>query len=354
MAPERPEPRIVVFAYSEVGARCLELLLARGQHIAAVYTHEDDPHEPRWFRSVAEIAQAHGLAVECPERLRELAVIDALRALRPELIFSFYYRLLIPRQILALPRLGAFNMHGSLLPRYRGRAPVNWAILNGERETGVTLHHMVARADAGDIVDQQAVPIGPEDSAADLMARITEAAALVLDRRLEELLRGCAPRRPQDEALATTFGRRTAEDGRIDWAKSSAEVANLVRAVSRPFPGAFTEASGRRLYVWRARALPAAPTPAGALAPAGVAGQVLCAAPLRVAAGSGVLEIADWSWEGPARPAPAGASLEPPRLGSVLGVNGSTSAAPAGSSGVKAAELRRFAAVGDVGDEGLR
>jgi methionyl-tRNA formyltransferase len=303
-ATETTEPRTLVFAYSELGVRCLELLLARGQRVVALYTHADDPGETRWFRSAAELAERHAIPVERPTRLRDPRVIESLRALRPQLIFSFYYRLLIPRAILALPRLGAFNMHGYLLPRYRGRAPVNWAILRGETETGATLHHMVERADAGDIVDQEAVPIGRDDTAADVMARVTNAACLVLERRLDELVRGCAPRRAQDESRATSFGRRRPEDGRIDWSKPAAEIANLVRAVTRPFPGAFTELGARRLQVWRAR------EQRGAAAP----GAVLSREPLIVATGEGALEIADWTWT-----PRDGAAPEPPELGSLLG-----------------------------------
>jgi methionyl-tRNA formyltransferase len=306
MAETAPEPRTLLFAYSELGARCLEWLLERGQRVVGVYTHEDDPAEPRWFRSVAQIAERSGIPVARPERLRDAAVIESVRALAPELIFSFYYRSLIPREILALPRLGAFNMHGSLLPRYRGRAPVNWAVLHGEKETGVTLHHMVERADAGDIVDQEPVPIGPEDTAAQVMERIVEAAVRVLERRLGELVQGRAPRTPQDEERATTFGRRRPQDGRIDWNAAASQIANLVRAVTRPFPGAFTEFGEQRLQLWRARALPLR----------GAAGQVLAHTPLVVAAGSGALEIAEWSWD----PQPAGATpAAPPPIGAQLG-----------------------------------
>jgi methionyl-tRNA formyltransferase len=283
--------------------RCLELLLERGIDVIGVFTHEDDPREVRWFRSVAELARRSRIPVDTTERLRNPNLLARLRALGPELIFSFYYRRLIPPEILALPRLGAFNMHGSLLPRYRGRAPVNWAVLHGEKETGATLHHMVERADAGDIVDQEAVEIGPRDTAADVSARVTDAACRILARRLGELVRGAAPRRAQDERQATTFGKRTPEDGRIDWSASAIEIDRLVRAVARPFPGAFTELGARRLHVWSA--LP--------VARRGEPGVVLCASPLVVAAGEGALEIDDWSWrETPGAQAPAAGT----RLGS--------------------------------------
>jgi methionyl-tRNA formyltransferase len=186
---------------------------------------------------------------------------------------------------LAHARLGAFNMHGSLLPKYRGRAPVNWAILHGEAQVGATLHHMVKRADAGDIVDAQAVAVDPDETAFDAMGKVVGAARLVLERQIDALLAGTAPRTPQDEGQATYFGGRTPEDGRIDWTWPAARIVNLVRAVAAPFPGAFSDGEAGRFYVWRARAGVGA----------GVAGTVLKAAPLTIACGDGALEIVEAS-----------------------------------------------------------
>ena len=174
-----------------------------------------------------------------------------LRRAAPDLIFSFYFRGILPEDLLRIPRLGAFNIHGSLLPAYRGRAPVNWAVLNGETRTGATLHVMTARADAGDIVDREPVPIGPDDAAIDVQRRVTEAAVRVLLRRLPELESGTAPRTPQDAAAATVFGRRTPEDGRIRWTKPAKQVHDLVRAVTHPYPGAFTDIFGKRTFIWK-------------------------------------------------------------------------------------------------------
>jgi methionyl-tRNA formyltransferase len=246
-------PRIVVFAYSDVGHACLKLLLDRGAQVVAVYTHDDDPAEQRWFPSVAELARAQRIPVYVDEPRVENGGIERLRALAPDILLSFYYRSLLPAPVLALAPLGAFNMHGSLLPKYRGRAPVNWAVLHGETETGATLHVMEAKADAGDIVDAEAVPIGPDDSAAEVQARVRDAAVTVLARQLEQLEAGTAPRRPQNEAAASRFGRRRPADGAIDWQRPAGEIHNLVRAVTHPYPGAFTDAFVARTYVWRSR-----------------------------------------------------------------------------------------------------
>lgn len=283
-----PAPRVVVFAYSEVGYRCLERLLQRGVNVVAVFTHEDDPGEQQWFHSVGRLAEQQGVPTYKPTTLQAPALEALVRGqLRPDLIFSFYYRRMIPLRLLRPARLGAFNLHGSYLPRYRGRAPVNWAILNGEDHTGATLHHMVGRADAGDIVDQERVPIGPRETAAQVTERLVVAAVQVLDRQLTNLLQGTAPRTPQDESLATCFGGRKPEDGRINWSWPAHRIFNLIRAVTRPYPGAFADfPDGRRLLVWWAEPV----------AQQGSPGQILSSNPLLVATGEGALHVTDFDW----------------------------------------------------------
>ena len=246
-------PRIVLFGYSDVGHACLTELMRRGANVAAVYTHADAPDEAAWFPSVARLAADHGIPVRMDADFSSARELEALRSLAPDLVLSCYYRRLLPAAVLALPRLGAYNVHGSLLPRYRGRAPVNWAVLHGERESGATLHVMTPRADAGDIVDQEAVRIGPDDTAADVQARVCDAAVTVLARQLDALLEGRARRRPQDQSLASTFGRRRPSDGAFAWDRASTDIHNLVRAVSHPYPGAFTTTARGTLYVWRTR-----------------------------------------------------------------------------------------------------
>ncbi|HEV8118295.1 MAG TPA: formyltransferase [Thermoanaerobaculia bacterium] len=245
--------RIAVFAYSDTGYECLKFLFERGRDVAVVVTHADDPDEMRWYGSVAELARNRGIEPLIVEDPRDPAALATIEAAKPELLFSFYYRGILPDTLLSLPRLGAFNMHGSLLPKFRGRAPVNWAVLKGETVTGATLHAMTARPDAGDIVDQEQVSIGPDDTAGEVQSRVTAAAVKILERRLEELENGTAPSRPQDESQATTFGRRRPEDGKIAWTRTAQEVHDLVRAVTHPFPGAFTDIFGGKTYLWRTR-----------------------------------------------------------------------------------------------------
>jgi methionyl-tRNA formyltransferase len=246
-------PSAVVFAYHDVGVRCLGALLSAGMRIPLVVTAPDDPGETRWFASVATTAAEYGLPVAAPADATAPELEQQVRALRPDFLFSFYYRSLLGSALLGAARRGALNMHGSLLPKYRGRAPVNWAILNGERESGATLHYMVAQADAGDIVDQMSVPILEDDDARAVFAKVTLAAEIVLVRSLPGLIAGTAPRRPQRLEPGQYFGRRGPEDGRIDWSWPARRIHDLVRAVAPPFPGAFAEVGGERWDIHRTR-----------------------------------------------------------------------------------------------------
>jgi methionyl-tRNA formyltransferase len=248
----------VVFAYSEVGARCLGALFEAGIGVRLVVTHEDDPNETRWFASVAEVARGAGCRAVTPADPGDPGLVAEIEAIRPDFIFSFYYRRMIPERVLALARHGALNMHGSLLPKYRGRAPSNWAVLHGERETGASLHYMVARPDAGALVDQQAVPIGPDDTAIEVADRVADAAVTVLRRSLPRLLDGSARATPLDLAKGSYFGGRRPADGefRFDW--PAQRIHDLVRAVAPPFPGAYARLGDAILRVHRTRRLGAA------------------------------------------------------------------------------------------------
>lgn len=245
--------RAVVFAYHNVGARCLEVLLAHGVDVALVVTHTDNPHENIWFASVAGIAAANGIPAITPDDPNAPDVLQRLQALVPDFIFSFYYRHMLGSAILGCASRGALNMHGSLLPKYRGRVPVNWAVLHGEKYTGATLHYMGDKPDNGDIVDQQSVPILPNDTAHEVFDKITVAAEIVLDRALPGLLNGTAPRRPQDLASGSYFSGRKPEDGRIDWRQGARQIHNLIRAVAPPYPGAFATLQGGELRLLKSR-----------------------------------------------------------------------------------------------------
>jgi methionyl-tRNA formyltransferase len=317
-------PRILFFGYSEVGHECLSLLLERGDNVVALFTHEDNPHEKIWFKTPAVAAREKGLPIFTPEKITTPEWLERITALKPDLILSVYYRNMISEKILGLARLGAFNLHGSLLPRYRGRAPINWAVLHGEARIGMTLHRMVKKADAGAIVDQDGVEIGPRDTAEQAFRKVLPSARRVLERQIDALLAGTARETPQDESQASYFGGRKPEDGRIQWSQTSVQIFNLIRAVTDPYPGAFTDIGPARLMVWWAEPgsdavrkfvgpslaaarldASASTTPEAATAGASTSptppfehrpGEILSLAPLVVATGDGALELTRTEW----------------------------------------------------------
>ena len=231
--------KTVVFAYHNMGLTGLESLLRHGYDIAAVFTHEDDPGENCWFGSVKNWAGQKGITVYTTEEINSPDWIDKIAAISPDIIFSFYYRKMICQKILDLPSVGAFNLHGSYLPYYRGRCPVNWVIINGEAKTGVTLHYMIEKPDAGDIVGQKPVMIDVSDTAKTLYDKLCGAAKELLDEALPLIKKGQIPRHKQDLSQGSYYGGRRPEDGRINWNKSADEIYNLIRAVTEPYPGAF-------------------------------------------------------------------------------------------------------------------
>lgn len=249
---DRPQ-RAVVFAYHNVGVRCLRVLLARGLDIALVVTHEDNPAEAIWFDSVASLCREHGINCITPQDPADPALMAQVGALKPDWIFSFYYRHMLPQALLDLAPRGAYNMHGSLLPRYRGRVPVNWAVLHGETETGATLHRMVRKADAGAIVAQNSVPILPDDTAYEVFGKLCVVAEKTLWDVLPAMLAGAVPNLPNDLSAGSYFGGRKPEDGRIDWEQPARAIYNLHRAVAPPYPGAWTEIGNHRLVLVKAR-----------------------------------------------------------------------------------------------------
>lgn len=275
--------KAIVFAYHDIGCVGLQALVDAGYDVQAVFTHTDSPDENNFFSSVARVGAGLNLPVYAPEDVNHPLWVDRIRELQPDVIFSFYYRNMLSEEVLSLAPLGGFNLHGSLLPRYRGRAPVNWALLKGESETGVTLHKMVKRPDAGDIVGQLAVPISSDDIALTLHAKVRDAAKVLLTDVLPKIKQGNVTLTPQDESQASYFGRRTAADGEIHWHKSATEINNLIRAVTEPYPGAFTYLGQRKMTIWRSRPL--------ATAHDKQPGTVLSSDPLVVACGEGALEI---------------------------------------------------------------
>jgi methionyl-tRNA formyltransferase len=241
----------VVFAYHNVGVRCLSVLLARGVDVRLVVTHQDSAAETIWFGSVRALAEEHGIACITPDDPNAPEIVERVAACAPDFLFSFYYRQMLGAALLQIPERGAYNLHGSLLPQYRGRVPINWAVIRGETQAGATLHVMNVKPDNGPIVDQMAVPILPDDTAKDVFDKVLVAGELVLYRVLPALIDGTAHFTEQDLSQGAYFGGRKAEDGRIDFSRGAADIHNLVRGVTRPYPGAFADTSAGRLILWR-------------------------------------------------------------------------------------------------------
>ena len=279
--------KIVVCAYHNVGYRCLAELLKQGAEVALVFTHEDSPTEEIWFQSVRELAENHGIPYVTSD-INEPTNVARLTEIAPDFILSFYYRNMIKPEVLEIPKKGALNLHGSFLPKYRGRVPVNWAVINGETETGATLHYMVEKPDAGDIVDRERVEIEFTDTAFDVFTKVTGAAVTVIARAWPLLRDGKAQRIPMDLKAGSYFGGRKPADGLIDWTKSAVQVYNLIRGVTHPYPGAFTFLNGRKIVIWRA----------WPVAGAGAPGKVVATEPLLVGTGEGLLEVRSLQVEG--------------------------------------------------------
>jgi methionyl-tRNA formyltransferase len=237
----------VVFAYHDIGVRCLETLLELGVDVRLVVTHEDSPSEQIWFGSVREVAEKNGIPVITPDDANSESTLARVAQVAPGYVFSFYYRQMLGQQLLDIPSSGAFNLHGSLLPKYRGRVPVNWAIIHGEKETGVSLHRMEIKPDAGSLLAQRAVPILRNDTAFDVFQKLKCAAEILLMETVPVMLEGRVSEVPLELNKGSYFSGRKPEDGRIDWRLPAQDIHNLVRAVAPPFPGAFFDTGSHRV-----------------------------------------------------------------------------------------------------------
>lgn len=275
--------KAVVFAYHDIGCLGVQAVLDAGYDIAAIFTHADNPGENTFFGSVSRLAAEAGIPVYAPDDVNHPIWAERISQLAPDVIFSFYYRHLLSDAILEQAPAGAFNLHGSLLPKYRGRAPLNWVLVNGESETGVTLHRMVNRADAGAIIGQQRVAISPDDTALTLHHKLCQTARQVLEQALPAIKRRETRDVLQNESDATYFGRRTPEDSFLTWNRPATTLHNMVRAVAAPWPGAFSYSGTQKFTIWSSRvhSQPQTAQP----------GTVISVAPLLIACSEGALEV---------------------------------------------------------------
>jgi methionyl-tRNA formyltransferase len=241
--------RVVMFGYQTWGHRTLQALLDSDHEVALVVTHpkSDHAYEKIWDDSVAELAEKRGVPVLIRKSPDDL--VPHLRDVDPDVIVATNWRTWIPPEIFTLPRLGTLNVHDSLLPAYAGFSPLIWALINGEDQVGVTAHMMDEELDAGDIVLQRAVPVGPTDTATDLFNSTLELFGPITVDGLALIAAGRTDWARQDRSKASFFHKRSIEDSRIDWTWPAEDIERLVRAQSDPYPNAFTHHRGERIRV---------------------------------------------------------------------------------------------------------
>lgn len=248
--------RLIFLGTPEFACPSLKLLLDEGENIVSVYTQPDRP-KGRGKKPapppVKTLALSYGLPVFQPPSLKDLKVHSELAAQKPDLFIVVAYGLILPQAVLDIPAWGSINLHASLLPKYRGAAPIPWAILMGEKETGVTTMRLDAGMDTGDILLQEKEPIGEEDTAQTLHDRLSQKGAFLLLETLRRLREGTVVPRPQDPSLAVYAPPLTKADGEIPWDLSAEEIERRIRAFI-PWPGAYTFYQGKRLLIHRGAA----------------------------------------------------------------------------------------------------
>ncbi len=247
--------RIVFMGTPEFAVASLKRLVEDGHEICGVFTQPDKPKNRGMklvFPPVKEFALSQGLPVFQPESMKEESAVELLRSLKPELSVVAAYGQILPEEALQVPTLGSINVHASLLPRYRGAAPINWAILNGETETGVTIMHMAKKLDAGDIVTVRRTPIDPNEDAETLFARLAELGAQLLSETIPLIESGAATRTPQDEAQSTYAPMLSRALSPIDWKRPSRVILDQIRGLI-PWPVASTVLDGKTLKIYQAQ-----------------------------------------------------------------------------------------------------
>lgn len=259
-------PYIALLCSTARGEACLKKIAALLPNARLmVFSFREEPWEPPFFETIRKFSEQSGFEFFESKKLAALQSVADWRVSPPDLLLAVNWRYLVPQQIFSLPRMGAFVFHDSLLPAYRGFSPSVWAMINGQSQTGATLLEMADEVDAGGIVDQAVVPIGEDDCIGTVVQRVTSAYLELLERNLTGLLAGSVSPKAQESRLATFCCKRLPEDNRIDWKMPAETIHNLIRATTRPYPGAFTSLSGRQLKVWSARRVKAIRSYVGAV-----------------------------------------------------------------------------------------
>jgi methionyl-tRNA formyltransferase len=252
--------KILFIGGTKRGYLLLNELFSRGEIIIAVYGLIEDNHETlKYHMELERSCQERQVSVTMTKRITRENTKEITEVYQPDLIICVGWRTIIPSEVIHFPKYGCLGVHDSLLPKYRGFAPVNWCIINGETKTGVTLFHFSEGIDEGDIVDQHEIAIHPDWTAPELYERVIDESIKVVIENLDLLKEGRAPRKPQNHGEATYTCSRTPEDGLIDWHKPTTTIYNLIRGLAYPYPGAFTFYNGTRMHVWEARPIKSPP-----------------------------------------------------------------------------------------------
>lgn len=277
--------RIVFMGTPDFAVPVLERILKDGHEVAGVFTQPDKP-QGRGYKMtpppVKELALQHNLPVYQPAKMRDGEALSILQQLAPELVVVVAYGKILPKELLEVPPMGCINVHASLLPKYRGAGPIQWSVINGEKETGVTTMYMAEGMDTGDMILKAATPIGEQETAGQLHDRLSVLGAECLSETLKQLAEGKAPRIPQDDSLCTYAPMLTKELGHLDFTKTAKELHSLIRGVS-PWPGAYTFLGDKMLKVHSAKITEGSGAP----------GQLLDSKKLIVACGEGALELTE-------------------------------------------------------------
>ena len=288
--------KIVFMGTPDFAVPSLERLVADGHEILGVFTQPDKP-QGRGYKLVAppvkQAALAHGLTVYQPAKMRDGQALEILKELQPQLICVVAYGKILPREILELPEFGCINVHGSLLPKYRGAAPIQWSVIHGEPVTGVTTMYMAEGLDTGDMILKKETPIGENETYGELNARLSEIGAEALSETVRLVEEGKAPRTPQDDALSCYAPMLDKELAVLDFTKPAAQLHHQICGMN-PWPVAYTILDGKRLKVYRSQMAPAE-------AGSGKPGQVLSKKKFIVACGEGALELCEVQLEGSKR-----------------------------------------------------
>ena len=241
--------KILYIGNHNIGVMCLNELIHRGHEVVAVIGIPEDPNEKNYYASVVHAAKEHAIQAYTPQNVNNPDLVNTFRELQPDLITVISYRQILRKPIIDIPTLGVINLHGALLPKFRGGSPINWALIKGEKETGVTIHYIDEGVDTGPIIKQSAIPIAYDDTVVTLFDKVTQAGFEIFQDVIGYFESGDVPKKTNIKADGSYYRRRTPEQGLIDWNQDAVSVYNLIRALVPPFPGAFSYFDGRKVII---------------------------------------------------------------------------------------------------------